>query len=91
MSEMVDRVARALFADVVTGIPMADWNSEDTDIHEHYRRMARVGIEAMREPTGLMVDAALANDKQWSINAIPRLRTAWRAMIDAALAKETKP
>lgn len=39
------------------------------------------------EPTGAMIDAALAGDHRWSLNAIPRLEAAYRAMLSAAPAK----
>lgn len=37
----------------------------------------------MREPSGPMIDAALLVDKRWSLNMIPRVKDAWRAMLSA--------
>jgi hypothetical protein len=48
MSEMIERVARAMCA--------ADGGSLEVDVH-HYLDMARAAIKAMREPTAAMVRA----------------------------------
>ena len=51
----------------------------------NYTDMAKAAIEAMREPTNKQIDAAILGDNYWSINSIPRVQRAYRAMIDAAL------
>lgn len=79
MSEMVERVARAI------------QHMHDTGPKEHYLAFARAAIEAMREPTPEMYSAAayadwLAGDdahRQHKIHA--PMDAKWRAMIDAAL------
>lgn len=81
MSEMVERVARALMAVTSTH------DCGDLKLKHHYE-MARAAMEAMREPTEeMMVDAevkapALAcfYEKERSPSYL-----AWQAMIDAAL------
>lgn len=70
MSEMVERVARAIAeARFGIGCPV---DGDD-------RIAARAAIEAMREPTDAMVDAAYGRERTGTE------RGNWRAMIDAAL------
>ena len=54
MSEMVERVARAMFEDDQFDYEpkMPTW--EETGVREEYRRKARIAIGAMREPTVAM-------------------------------------
>ena len=66
----IERVARALV--------VADRSAITPD---YYQRMARAAIEAMREPTSEMVDAAYANTG--GVGATK----CWQAMIDAALSE----
>lgn len=79
MSEMVERVARAM-ADRskarVAGLHLL--NAIPMDGEEDFMKMARAAIEAMREPTGAMEDAAFS-----STLTIPK--RGYQAMIDAAL------
>jgi hypothetical protein len=87
MSEMIERVARAIYEDA-WGI---EWPPEPAGEADEYRRGARAAIEAMREPTEAMLSAAgtrrprgdevMGPDHPWAL---------WDAMIDAAL-KETVP
>lgn len=70
MSDMVERVARAMFADTNEG----PWESERYDNHHIYLSNARAAIKAMREPTEAMMHVA------WAI-----ADGEWQAMIDAAL------
>jgi hypothetical protein len=72
MSEMIDRVAFALFAR--TGGTADEWSRTNPDV---CRSMARAAIEAMREPTDAMRHAAF-DEGSISLNG-------YRAMIDAAL------
>jgi hypothetical protein len=69
MSNMIERVARAMCA--------ADGGSQEVDVH-HYLDMARAAIEAMREPTEAMCEAADAVECN-------QPECIWQAMIDAAL------
>ncbi|MBN9034971.1 MAG: hypothetical protein J0H53_02785 [Rhizobiales bacterium] len=85
-NEMVERVARRLAAGRYAHVGGADaetlvkgkpnWMSCVDD--------ARTAIEAMREPTDAMVDAAYGRERTGTE------RGNWRAMIDAALT-ETQP
>ena len=63
---MIEQVARALL--------VADRSAITPD---YYQRMARTAIEAMREPTEAMIDAAPISDEEAA--------EIWPAMIDEAL------
>jgi hypothetical protein len=80
MSEVVERVARAILAKVPPGYGM---NAEEA------REYARAALEALREPTEEQLDALLWLNKMWrEMNS----REVYRTMIDAALtAPDTKP
>lgn len=87
MSEMVDRIAKALcIADGHNFEQQASDNGDPVDMKmwETYKSFARLTIEAMREPTDFMVLTALeqayANDRALVIED-------WGQMIDAALEK----
>lgn len=87
MSEMVERVARALCEAI--GFP-ADGNVLDGDqikIGWHTQiPKARAAIEALRLPTDAMVGAGHAEIKPDNLPAdAGDARQCWRAMIDAAL------
>lgn len=87
MSEMIERVAKAL--------SIADGNHPDArsnDEDEHpmwtlYLGDARAAIEAMREPTGNMLDAGWEHtgDPCWKEN----VADAWRAMVNVALGQSS--
>lgn len=79
-NEMVDRVARAMREDLGLDWPYAG--------HEQLLGVARSAITAMREPTGLMVEAIDGFDVYWEYIADGRPNSpndVWRAMIDAAV------
>lgn len=93
MSEMIERVARALFADI--GVGGVQFNISDP-----YKRiltvqlstadfigMARAAARAMREPTEEMLEASQYpvsyNNNFSGVSPPPHL--AWPRMIDAAL------
>jgi 5-enolpyruvylshikimate-3-phosphate synthase len=73
-SEMIERVAKAL--------------GDNIDSYWDARIAARLAIEAMREPTKAMIDAAECHDDHSTryVQATDCV-THWQAMIDAALAK----
>jgi len=74
MSEMIDRVAMAL---------KQVWEAGDKN--PEYGELARAAIEAMREPTEAMIQAAKNTDYgSDDFGAGPS--THWHEMIDAALA-----
>lgn len=79
MSEepMLERVARAIFADYHRqGINHDDFDVLLPSIQDSLKSVARAAIEAMREPTEGMVDAA-----QWQIDPA----ALYANFIDAAL------
>jgi hypothetical protein len=95
MSEMVERVARALHAQY-HGAMMAGGAAETAEVawkradasgdHDQWRAEARAAIEAMREPTDAMIEAAVTADAAEPIHFGAHEAIAmWRAMIDAAV------
>lgn len=76
MTDMIERVALALFKD---RWPDDEWTPQ---VREDYRGHARAGIEAMREPTEKMIEAS---NREWDGRMSYRSSGAWQAMIDAAL------
>lgn len=86
MSEMVERVARAIYEGTPRNKP---YDHLSAFKRKGYEAEARAAIEAMREPTEAMCTAGrLAN---MSIIGGYGGPTSWEAMIDAALASEPKP
>ena len=77
MSEMVERVAKAIHAD--RSLQHCEWETEAPTMRGFYLSCARAAIEAMREPTREMTAAA---QTRWNAG---HDRTAWRLMIDEAL------
>jgi hypothetical protein len=89
--DMIDRVAKALFADYQKSALGPDltqtWSTLPNHAKDHAYSQARAAIAAMREPTEEMVvegysdDACLRGD----------VSKVWQYMIDAALECSTKP
>jgi hypothetical protein len=81
VSEMVERIARAIFDGQRDTIA---WDSLKPEFQAEYRDDARAAIAAMREPTFEMSEAAFrieaAGHSQRTL-----IEAAWRAMIDEAL------
>ena len=78
MSEMVDRVAKALSDQMEADMPsftVMSWDKCTDQAREVFRKRARAAIEAMREPTERMSDCISSYDNP----------TIWQAMIDEAL------
>ena len=73
MSEMVERVARAIVAEYGPD----GWDADD------YRRMARAAIAAMREPTDAMIDVLNRHAQCEGF-----IEEGWRAAMDEALRNE---
>lgn len=71
MSEMIERVAKAIWGD------LGDWENTDGDMKESVRREARRAIAAMREPT----EAMMLSPCVWGEDD----KEAYQAIIDAAL------
>jgi len=85
MSEMVERVARAMRAQEYDA---DEWDGTDSSDRYYWQTAARAAIAAMREPTSEMMDAYLdledPMDDDWPYNP-PAAKPAWQVMIDAAL------
>lgn len=85
MTEIVERVARAMVAD-----ESGPEGSRLFDIHwqefgEAYTKSARVAIEAMREPTEAMQTAGNAVEDPRPATSGPDAVWIWREMVSAAL------
>jgi hypothetical protein len=82
MSEMVERVARAMYADTREGnsTPVGWlWDHEPAELRENYLSNARAAIAAMREPTPEMVETGNHELQLFECNCV------YTAMIDEAL------
>ena len=73
-SEMVERVARTLWADADD----FDFDTRGPETQKRIRNRARLAIAAMREPTQAMADTVAGLTRAQAIEL-------WRAMIDTAL------
>jgi hypothetical protein len=87
MSEMVERVAKEIAAEIMElrGHQRARFKFPDDangDTVERARYAAELAIAAMREPTDGMLMAGCAGDQEGSFS---KSRMDWRAMIDEAL------
>lgn len=90
MSEMVERVARAICLET-PGCKIGNRRPDDTDtlgaepLWHSFISSARAAIATMREPTGKMLDATddidIGEYALWSSKA----REIWQAMIDEEL------
>jgi hypothetical protein len=86
MSEMVERVARALFDETYNPAHLSldeAWALNRNDIQSYYRTSARVAMIAMREPTEAMMDAGMMSGSALLCDA--EIRCHWQDMIDEAL------
>lgn len=98
MTWMVERVARAICDWQEPGRydEMAKLPATSSEMHvEHFHKIARVGIKAMREPTPEQRKAFWAAYLALGVNPKQQddsfARTIWIAMIDAALAEKDQP
>jgi hypothetical protein len=90
MSEMIERIAKTIFLEIMKNNRELDWNVERLEsLQQQIIRRVRDVIEAMREPTEAMIEAGIA----MSVAGIVVSRSwhggvaeMWRKMIDAALA-----
>lgn len=95
MSEMNNRLAEALYiADCFRGVETGG-AAIDVPAHQrpawdpvHYGNLARVAIQAMREPTQAMVIAA---EREHGFVEGFAAEAGWRTMIDAALSGPPSP
>lgn len=91
MTTMIERVARAAYD--ATKESDTSWDDEFQEIKTTYLIQARAAIEAMREPSTAMVDAAYAAHDAYEAAPEPKawlgLISTHRAMIDAALSEKS--
>lgn len=81
MSEVIERVARALY--VKEWGDIYKWEDNTTD-QPYWCDQARAAIEALREPTPEMIDAGQRTEcEHGEMNC--GAAAAWRAMLSAAL------
>jgi len=88
MNEMIERVARALYAadglkHAAVNVSLEESWEMSPRYHEQYRLKAKVAIKAMREPTEAMLNAGLSPTWKWIDEGADDV---WIRMIDAALA-----
>lgn len=76
MSEMIERVAKAIWGD------LGGWDDLNGDTKETVRKEARAAIAAMREPTEAMLDTTV---NPHCVETMEDIRDVWTDMIDAAL------
>ena len=94
MTNMIERVARAIYQGR-NGYGCRAWGSLPKLHHAPYLADAKAAIEAMREPTEAMVNAAIAGlEGQQHCKIISMARESrasfYRAMITAALSQQEK-
>lgn len=92
MSEMVERVARAIaqVREQNGAAPYDGWDAIHGEhaarrLREHLFEDARAAIAAMREPTKAMVEAGLRDD--YSLIEADCTEMQWERMIDTALGR----
>lgn len=79
MSEMVDKVAAAIYEHELQTYPESAAAKKEFFIDSIYHDAVRIALKAMREPTEEMVKAA------WADALAEDAKGVWCAMIDAAL------
>ena len=79
MSEMIERVARAICTKLGGIWTEAGPDNDPDDFCDEYRRIARAAIEEMREPTTAMLFGTKSEFSEISLGGV------WGEMIDAAL------
>jgi hypothetical protein len=87
MTDMVERVARAIYEDR-NGPRCEPWGTKPKGHKDPYRADARAAIEAMREPTEAMVGSGADHDAEGGGTGNPL--AIYTAMIDAALSPNQK-
>jgi hypothetical protein len=82
MNEMIERIARALFAEEWGDA--GNFDNESDDGRNYWRRNARVVLTVLREPTEAMIQAA--HNAAGNVLEYPNIPILiWQAMIDEAL------
>ena len=85
MSEMIERVARAIALAQLDNDTRAAVDPNTWPVAESYCDMARAAIEAMREPTAEMLQPCMAGGKSYLVPVME----IWPKMIDAALSEKS--
>lgn len=88
MSEMIERVANAIYNADGSDMPLVPWDDLGPDVREIYLYNARAAIAAMRDPDEVMVQRAyeaVESDDCWHIEDGNDFLKAYRAVIDTAL------
>ncbi|WP_313326297.1 hypothetical protein [Sphingobium yanoikuyae] len=92
MSEMIERVAKAIYEEDDPWHKAWPWPNlnESQGSPEPYRRIAAAAIKAMREPTNFMLVEATENAGPIDCCSVDEkgAKEVWQAMIDAALVGE---
>ena len=84
-TEMVERIAQALHASQISHPQWSPgWPAIEAD---YWRGLARTAIEAMREPTEVMLKAGFTRVNVSTEERPSGLLGPWHGMIDAALGK----
>lgn len=86
MSEMVERVARAIY-EQRNGFGAKPWGRQPASHREPYLHDAKAALKAAREPTTAMLRAGSStwDEKISATEPFPHDLGTWRAMIDEAL------
>ena len=91
MTEMIERVAKALF---LKNNPRLSWEKASRESTDHFRSVAKIAIEAMREPTEAMLVSGdeqiieFLKDHIFALRDSTPAAAAWQLMIDKALKDE---
>jgi len=83
MSDMIERVARALCWNNGMNPDLTLGGDDENFLWHEYVSGTRAAIAAMREPTEIMILAGVHHENMGNMAG------RWQAMIDAALAEET--
>ena len=79
-NKMIERVAESIWSAMIFGDPKEPLVKQDEQIKNHYKNVAKATIEAMREPTEVMVKAGYDE-----ADGSHLWREVWKVMIDEAL------
>lgn len=92
MTEMIERVAAAIWKRAIadrSNVDAGTWKMQDPGQRAYFRDAAEAAIEAMRELTGRMENAACdaGGVGDWGGHERASFTEEWAAAIDAALGK----
>jgi hypothetical protein len=84
MSEMVERVARAIYDAGQMRFHTEPWDTRIAETQENYRALARAAITALREPIEAMMSSIDWSEYEHEFGPA-EARLIWETFIDAAL------